>query len=284
MKKSYIVLIVLLLSTISCGLPKAKTIGESQQTENEFNNTIKQPAFGSEVLRISKEPNINDVIKTWEWKPQNQNLENLEDYTIVQIWENRRNDYIATHVYFDINLYAPDGSILKTETKDISIGRGSSWPISFTIHNDTGSRSTKAEVLVTSVEWKLHNSETDKQELDISRDPYINKENTEIEIQITNSSDYLLSNAQITYLLLTNNDVPFGIASSAGEDAIAYGQSQTLNTFLIPLFWDWVNADKNLIITDNKIKTKYWISYDSYFDERITLYGEKTLEIPVQTE
>ena len=262
MKHLYLVLIVLLLLTTACG---------PQKTENELSNPNKSI--------FSTEPKIDDVRKVWEWKSQDKNQENIEDITVIQICQNTRKDYIATNVYFDINLYAIDGSILKTENEDISIGSGSSWPIILTIHNDTGSRSKKAEVIVTGVEWELHNSETDKQVLDIPQDPFIDNTNKTIELQITNNSDYILTNAQVTYLFLINNDVPIGIATSVEEDEIAYGQSKTISTDLVPFFWDWVNADQNLKNPDNKITAKYWVTYDSYFDERVTISGEKVLEI-----
>ena len=231
---------------------------------------------------FSIEPSNNDIKKIWESQFELGGNNSEESYEIIQIWENRRQDYYV-NVTFEVVLYATDGSILKSDSQNVIIGANSTRLIRFDIQNDTGSKSKNVDVVISYAEWVPHNYLSDQQQLSIVQNPTYNLENSgvpEVLIEVRNNSDFALSNIKVTYLMLLMDDTPVGIFTSQDIDEIAYDQNETLNASLFTFFWDWVNSDPNLSVSGSKVKLKYWVDYVTYVGEPVTLSGSMDLEIP----
>ena len=113
------------------------------------------------------------LIRHRRWKEELKEGDNTTTFHVVQIWENKRNDYYAQSVDITFNLYATDGSVLKTKTQSTSLSRKGSTPVTYTINNDTGSKANKFEVTITSVDWQEVSKDNSKDQLEISGRPYI---------------------------------------------------------------------------------------------------------------
>ena len=231
---------------------------------------------------FSTEPSNNDIKNIWESQFESGGNNSEESYEIIQIWENRRQDYYV-NVSFDVVLYATDGSILKSDSQTVTIGANSSRLIRFDIQNDTGSKSKNVDVVITYAEWVPHNNSSDQQQLAIVQTPAYNPDGIpvpEVLLEVRNNSNFAVSNIEVTYMMLSMDDIPVGIFSSVEIDEIAYEQNETLTASLFPFFWDWVNSDPNLSISGSKVKLKYWVDYVTYVGEPVTLSGSTDLEIP----